>query len=88
MVGAFFRRRQRGCVVEVGITDYCQVIAEGFERAQSRREFKTRPFLLGRPVMLRDAVNCAARRTMHLMAKAAVTVYEAAVENQRLEESK
>ncbi len=26
------------------------------------------------------------RRTMHLMAKAAVTVYEAAVENQRREE--
>jgi hypothetical protein len=26
------------------------------------------------------------RRTMHLMAKAAVAVYEAAVENQRLEE--
>lgn len=26
------------------------------------------------------------RRTMHLMAKAAVTVYEAAVENQKLDE--
>ena len=29
-----------------------------------------------------------ARRTMHLMAKAAVTVYEAAVENQRQEEAR